>query len=124
MNANTTALVAVAATSGLAELFERQHQASRRQVDVPLALRRDRLRRVAALWQTHERALADAVGQDFGLRGERLTQVADGLVLASLLSDLRRNLARWSGPRRVRTPLHLLPARAHVQRQRHIHLAA
>ncbi len=117
MNANTTALVAVAATSGLAELFERQHQASRRQVDVPLALRRDRLRRVAALWQTHERALADAVGQDFGLRGERLTQVADGLVLASLLSDLRRNLARWSGPRRVRTPLHLLPARAHVQRQ-------
>ena len=117
MNANTTALVAVAATAGLAELFERQHNAARAQADVPLALRRDRLRRVAALWQTHERALAQAVAEDFGLRGERLTQVADGLVLASVLHDLRRNLARWSRPRRVRTPLHLQPARAWVQRQ-------
>ena len=117
MNASTNALVAVVATAGLAELFERQHQAARREVDVPLGVRRERLRRVTALWRDNERALAQAVAQDFGLRGERLTQVADALVLDGLLADLRRNLARWSRPRRVRTPLHLLPARAFVQRQ-------
>lgn len=117
MNAGTNALVAVVATAGLAELFERQHQAARREVDVPLGVRRERLRRVTALWRDNERALAQAVAQDFGLRGERLTEVADALVLDGLLADLRRNLARWSRPRRVRTPLHLLPARAFVQRQ-------
>ena len=117
MNANTHALVAVAATAGLADLFERQHNETRRQPDVPLALRRERLQRLTALWQKNEARLAQAVGEDFGLRGARLTQVADALVLDSLLSDLSRNLARWSRPRRVRTPLHLLPARAFVQRQ-------
>ncbi len=117
MNASTHALVAVAATAGLAELFERQQQATRREVDVPLAQRRDRLQRLTALWRQSEARLAQAVGEDFGLRGVRLTQVADALVLDSLLADLRRNLARWSRPRRVRTPLHLLPARAFVQRQ-------
>ncbi|HPZ58571.1 MAG TPA: aldehyde dehydrogenase family protein, partial [Ottowia sp.] len=117
MKANPHAPAAAAASAGLVELFERQHDESRRQPDAPLALRRDRLRRVAALWQTHERALAQAVGEDFGLRGERLTQVADGLVLASLLSNLRRNMGRWSRRQRVRTPLYLQPARAHVERQ-------
>ena len=117
MNASTHALVAVAATSGLAELFAQQQRQARQQVEVSLALRQDRLRRVTALWQTGERALTQAVGEDFGLRGERLTQVADALVLGSLLGDLRRQLARWSRPRRVRTPAHLLPGRAFVQRQ-------
>ncbi len=117
MNASTHALVAVAATSSLVDLFERQQQAARREVDVPLALRQGRLQRLTAMWRHNEGRLAQAVGQDFGLRGERLTQLADALVLDSVLADLRRNLARWSRPRRVRTPLHLLPARAHVLRQ-------
>ncbi len=117
MNASTHALVAVAATSSLVDLFERQQQAARREVDVPLALRQGRLQRLTAMWRQNEGRLAQAGGQDFGLRGERLTQLADALVLDSVLADLRRNLARWSRPRRVRTPLHLLPARARVLRQ-------
>jgi len=101
----------------LGELFAGQRQQSRREVAVPLALRHDRLQRLAALWHDHRQRLAEAVQADFGVRGVRLTDLADGLVLDGLLADLRRNLARWSRPRRVRTPLHLRPARAYVARQ-------
>ena len=117
MNANLHQNLPVAAAPALTQLFAAQHQLSRREVDVPLALRQDRLRRVARLWQDHQARLAEAVNADFGLRGERLTQVADGLVLAGLLADLRRHLPRWSRPRRVRTPLHLQPAHAFIARQ-------
>ena len=109
--------LAVTAAASLNTLFTRQRDASRRDVEVPLALRRERLDRLAGLWRAHEAALAQAAGADFGLRGARLTRVADGFVIDALLADLRRNLARWSRPRRVRTPVYLQPARAYVQRQ-------
>lgn len=98
-------------------LFEAQHQASRSQIDVPLALRRDRLRRIRSLIDTHGPALAEAVQADFGVRSPRLTEVADGFVLRSLIGDLERHTGAWMKLRRVRTPLYLLPARAHIRRQ-------
>ncbi|HMN21406.1 MAG TPA: coniferyl aldehyde dehydrogenase [Ottowia sp.] len=117
MNRPVELPLAVTAITALNDLFHRQHQLSRQAPDVPLAERRERLQRLARLWREHEAALADVVQQDFGIRGERLTRVADGFMIDGLLADLRRNLARWSRPRRVRTPLYLQPGRAHVQRQ-------
>jgi len=114
---NVSANAVVTATSGLAELFAAQQQAARREINVSLPVRRARLQRLTQLWRENEAALSNAAGEDFGLRGARLTKVADALVLDSLLSDLRRKLARWSRPRRLPTPLHLLPGRAFVQRQ-------
>src|SRR5690606_18518426 len=102
--------LAVTAEASLDALFARQRDESRRAVEVPLALRRERLDRLARLWREHEAPLAQAVGADFGLRGVRLTRVADGFVIDALLADLRRNLTRWSRPRRVRTPVYLQPA--------------
>ncbi len=101
----------------LTPLFERQRAASRQAVDVPLAVRRDRLGRVGALMQRHAGELSAAVQADFGVRGERLTEIADLFLLRSMVADLRRNLARWSAPQRVRTPLPLLPARGRIERQ-------
>jgi len=98
-------------------LFDAQFQASRAQVSVPLAIRRDRLQRMRALINTHGDALAQAVQADFGVRSPRLTEVADFLVLRALLGDLEKHLSRWTKPQRVRTPLYLQPARAHIQRQ-------
>ncbi len=46
-----------------------------------------------------------------------MTEVADFLVLRATLAQLRRRLPRWVKPQRVPTPVHLLPARAHIQRQ-------
>ena len=101
----------------LRALFDAQFQASRAQIDVPLALRLDRLRRIRALIDSHGAALADAVQADFGVRSPRLTEVADFFVLRALIGDLERHTGAWMKPRRVRTPLYLLPASAHIQRQ-------
>jgi len=111
MNLNTTDAVR------LRPLFDAQYTASRAQIDVPLALRRDRLLRVRALLDDHGEALARAVQQDFGVRSPQLTEVADIFVLRALLSHTLRHLARWMKPQRVRTPIYLMPARAWVQRQ-------
>lgn len=97
--------------------FELQRQASREQIDVPLLVRRERLLRVRKLLDEHGSTLAAAVQSDFGMRSTRLTEVADFLVLRSLLSHTLQHLAGWMKPRKVRTPLHLLPARAWIQRQ-------
>ncbi len=98
-------------------LFDAQYQASRSQIDVPLAVRRDRLKRLRALVDTHGPALADAVQADFGVRSPQLTEVADFLVLRALIGDLEKHLVAWTKPRRVSTPLYLQPASAHIQRQ-------
>ena len=101
----------------LRALFDAQFQASRAQIDVPLPLRLDRLRRIRTLIDRHGAALAEAVQADFGVRSTRLTEVADFFVLRSLLGDLERHTGAWMKMRRVRTPLYLLPASAHIQRQ-------
>ena len=101
----------------LRALFDAQFQASRAQIDVPLALRQDRLRRMRALIDTHGAALAEAVQADFGVRSARLTEVADFFVLRALLGDLERHTGAWMKTRRVRTPIYLQPARGHIQRQ-------
>ena len=74
------------ATSSTAELslrslFDAQHRASRAQVEVSLALRRDRLQRMRRLLDAHGPALALAVQADFGVRSPQLTEIADMFVL-------------------------------------------
>nr|WP_156481137.1 coniferyl aldehyde dehydrogenase [Variovorax sp. PAMC 28711] len=98
-------------------LFDLQHHASRETVDVPIATRRDRLQRVRTLIDVNADALADAVQADFGVRSPMLTEVADLFVLRNLIAQLSRNVARWSRPQRVSTPIYLQPARACIQRQ-------
>jgi coniferyl-aldehyde dehydrogenase len=104
-------------TSSLRSLFDTQHRASRAQIDVPLALRRERLLRVRRLLDAHGSALAQAVQQDFGVRSPQLTEIADLFVLRCLLANTLKNLAKWMKPVKVSTPLYLLPARAFLQRQ-------
>jgi coniferyl-aldehyde dehydrogenase len=103
--------------AGLRALFDAQHRASRVQIDVPLALRRDRLLRIRALLDEHGAALAQAVNADFGVRSPQLTEIADIFVLRSLLSSTLKNLPKWMKPVKVSTPLYLQPSRAYLQRQ-------
>ncbi len=99
------------------DLFEDQRRRSRGEAPADLALRHDRLARVTRLLEDNLGALSAAIDADFGLRGERLTEIADLFVLRSTLGDLRRHLARWSRPQRVRTPLFLLPGHGRIERQ-------
>lgn len=116
MNSRTSRPLPVS-PAGLRALFDAQHRASRAQVDVPLAVRRDRLRRIRALLDAHGGALAQAVNADFGVRSAALTEIADLFVLRTLLSSTLKHLPDWMKPVKVRTPLYLQPARAYVQRQ-------
>ena len=63
--------------SDLRALFNAQYAASRRDIDVPLSVRRDRLLRMQALIDNNGPALAQAVQADFGVRSAQLTEVAD-----------------------------------------------
>ncbi|MDP3164070.1 MAG: coniferyl aldehyde dehydrogenase [Hydrogenophaga sp.] len=104
-------------TLPLRALFDAQHHASRAQIDVPLALRRERLSRLKALIDQHGAALSDAVQADFGVRSRQLTEVADLFVLRAAIGQLHKELPHWMKSRRVATPLYLKPARALIQRQ-------
>ena len=99
------------------DLFQAQRTRSRSAEPPSLAERHDRLARLARLLDERQAELSDAVQADFGIRGRRLTEIADLFLLRAMLGDLRRNLARWSRPRRVRTPLYLMPGRGHIERQ-------
>ena len=101
----------------LRQLFDAQYAASRRDVEVPLSVRRDRLLRMKALIENNGAALAQAVQADFGVRSAQLTEVADLLVLRSLLSYTLKRLPKWIKPVKVSTPVYLQPARAFLQRQ-------
>ena len=104
-------------TLPLKALFDAQYQASRGQIDVPLALRRDRLGRLRSLIDTHAGALSEAIEADFGVRSRQLTEAADLFVLRAAIGQLHKELPRWMKTRRVPTPVYLLPARGHIQRQ-------
>lgn len=103
--------------ASLRAFFDAQHRASRAQIEVPLALRRDRLLRIRAMLDDHGSALAQAVNADFGVRSAQLTEIADIFVLRSLLSSTLKNLPKWMKPVKVSTPLYLQPSRAYLQRQ-------
>ena len=105
------------ASTDLKALFAAQHQASRAQIDVPFALRCDRLRRMRALLDEHGDALARAVQADFGVRSLQLTAIADLFVLRTMLSHTIKHLKKWMKPKKVRTPFYLLPSHAYLQRQ-------
>lgn len=101
----------------LRALFDQQHQASRTQVEVPLVLRRERLLRIQKLLAEHGATLAAAVQADFGVRSPQLTEMADLMVLRTMLTHTLRHLSKWMRSQRVWTPLHLLPAMARIERQ-------
>ena len=104
-------------SSSLHALFNAQHQASRKQTDVPLAVRRDRLLRIKALLDDNGPALAQAVQADFGVRSPQLTEIADLFVLRALLAHTLKALPKWMKPQKVGTPLYLQPSHAYLQRQ-------
>lgn len=97
--------------------FDAQHQASRAQPMVSLAVRRDRLARMQAVIEDNAPALCQAVQDDFGVRSADLTEVADLFVLRAMLGQLSKQLPRWMKPQRVATPLYLQPSSGHVMRQ-------
>jgi len=101
----------------LDRLFALQRAAFARERYPDLATRRDRLSRLAALVTENEARFVEAIDHDFGHRSAHETRLAELYIVTSGIRHAQRHLARWMKPERVATPLHLLPARARIERQ-------
>lgn len=106
-----------AARDRLATLFEAQRKAFDAERDPTLAVRRDRLDRLAALTEVHAGDFVAAIAADFGVRSAQETRLAELFMVSAGLRHARRNLERWMRPRRVPTPLYLRPGSSRVVRQ-------
>jgi coniferyl-aldehyde dehydrogenase len=74
-----------------------------------LAVRRDRLARVARMTRQHARDIIAAISADFGHRSPHETLIADLLAVDEAIKHARRHLARWMRPQRVATALMYRP---------------
>ena len=77
-------------------------------------VRRDRLARLLQLTEKHQGAIAEAISADFGHRSRHETDLAEIFLVLSGIRHMHRHVGRWMKPRRVATPLHMLPARSEV----------
>ena len=89
--------------------FQGLRAASRRELDVPLALRRDRLARLGALLTRHGANFAAAISDDFGHRSAHETLFAEAVIVEAAIKHARRNVAHWMAPRRMPTALQFRP---------------
>jgi len=89
--------------------FHALRAASRRNIDVPLAVRRDRLERLGALLDRHCRDFEVAISDDFGHRSVHETRFAEVVTVEAAIKHALRHVAQWMGPRRVPTDLHFRP---------------
>jgi len=101
----------------LDRLFALQRAAFARQRYPDLVTRRDRLARLAALVTENEERLIAAIDRDFGHRSAHETRLAELYIVTSGIRHAKAHLARWMKAERVAMPLHLLPARARIERQ-------
>lgn len=100
----------------LTSTLERQRTAFMAELPVPVATRKDRLKRAIAMIADNADAFCDALSEDFGHRSREQSMVTD---IAASVAPLRHALSqvdRWSRreKRKVMFPLGLLGARAWV----------
>jgi len=101
----------------LPALLQRQRNAFRADMSPSRAVRKDRLRRLGTLIDTHAGEFAAAISADFGTRSVVEIRITETLVLQSGIRHALRHLAQWMRPRRVSTALAYRPGRAFILRQ-------
>ncbi len=89
--------------------FHALRVASRRDIDVPLAVRRDRLERLGALLDRHRKNFELAISDDFGHRSIHETRFAEVVTVEAAIKHAIRHVAQWMKPRAVPTDLHFRP---------------
>jgi coniferyl-aldehyde dehydrogenase len=89
--------------------FHALRAVSRRDIDVPLALRRDRLERLGELLDGHRTDFELAISDDFGHRSIHETRFAELVIVEAAIKHALRHVARWMAPRRIPTDLHFWP---------------
>ena len=101
-------------SSDLQAAYEHLHAASRAEPYPAWSVRRDRLRRLAALIRDNETLLCEAISDDFGHRSAAETQVLDVVPSLEAIRHALRHGANWMRPRRASASIWFWPARAQL----------
>ena len=96
------------------EAFDAQRAAFAADMLPPREARVDRLERILRLTTKYQREIADAISKDFGHRARAETDLAEIFLVLSAVRQARRHVGRWMKPRRVATPVQMLPARSEI----------
>ena len=97
--------------------FQALHHAARNDANPPLALRLQRLAKLAQLLRSNADALAAAINADFGQRSVAETRLLELFPSLAAIADARRHLRRWMKPKRRSVSLWFQPGRAEVHYQ-------
>lgn len=97
--------------------FDAQRRAFAAEPWPDLALRRDRLARLATMTRRHRDEISRAIASDFGYRADAESRLAEVATVLQAIRHARRHLRRWMRPRRAAVPWRLKPGRARVHRQ-------
>ena len=89
--------------------FRALQAASHRNIDVPLTIRKDRLKRLGALLDRNRSNFEAVISEDFGHRSKHETRFAEAVIVEAAIKHASRHVAQWMAPRRVTTDLHFLP---------------
>ena len=93
----------------LRERFEAQRRAFAAEPFPTLVVRKDRLKRLLALTDNHEKAICEAIAADFGSRSAHETRFAGLFVGRAGINHAISHVASWMRARRVATSLPFLP---------------
>ncbi|MGV0625533.1 aldehyde dehydrogenase family protein [Mycolicibacter minnesotensis] len=91
-----------ASAPDLRAVLDAQQQAFRREGEVTVAVRRDRLKRLRSALTSHAEQLATAIDADFGTRARAVSLGGDVFYTAAEIAELSAMLPRWVKPERPR----------------------
>ena len=94
--------------------YEAMRAAHARDPNPDAATRRDRLARLLAMVREREADFVAAIDRDFGHRSAHETRLAELYIVAAGARHALANVRRWMRPRRVATPIQLLPGSARI----------
>ncbi|MEM8937159.1 MAG: coniferyl aldehyde dehydrogenase [Pseudomonadota bacterium] len=103
--------------AALSALLDRQQRAFLAEPFASLQTRKERLKRVVSMLETHEDDFLEAVNADFGGRSKHETILAEILMTLSAARDALKHVSAWMRPRRAPAPLYLAPAKARIAPQ-------
>ena len=98
-------------------ILEAQRSAFAQEMNPTLAVRRERLNRLAAMGEKYADRIVEAISSDFGHRSSHETQMAELVYVGGAIRHAQRHLKRWMKPRRMPTAMHYRPASNRLLRQ-------
>jgi acyl-CoA reductase-like NAD-dependent aldehyde dehydrogenase len=103
--------------AALAEILASQRRSFAADPDPAIAVRRDRLKRLARMLRDHAAGLRDAIAADFGTRAGEETELLEQFTSLAGIAHARSRLARWMRAEPRPVAWWSLPGRARILRQ-------